>query len=440
MAGGRKGSLLLLALVVTALVATASGCGPRLQLPGGDDEANPPPANGENGALRPDLDLDALDGGTAPPGWSLTFQDAVSTALSPAGDRVAVVGAFPAGRWRSFTLQVFNRDGSLAWQNRFEDGTYRSGWVQFLANPRYLAVGAFYYAGNGVIHLFTCDGELVWKRPVRGPSEVAMPPAGDRLALIDHGAATLALLTAAGAEVAIYPVGADAAARFVANGDVLLARDRERVLLVDGQGQCIWQYHLATGGLRDVAIAGDGSIIAATTGDSDSSLYAFDARGQLVWRYVLFPGGSNQIAFSPAGGLVAVYDVGRNAGLYVFRAATGELLWRVFIKPSDGVDHALRDAFFVPGRGVVAEYVTLLGAGQEVREEHDCVLFREDGTAAWSRTLGMNVDVHLNADASTAVVASAPIVGQLNALSTTVRFIDFGPLLPPVNATPAGTT
>jgi len=424
---GRVRPLLKL-LSMIALVALC-GCAPQIQLP---DDGGVPPAidNGDTDALRPDLDIAGLAGVLQPANWSLNFADAVSTALAPDGSQVAVVGLLPAGRWRSFVLQVYDRDASLLWQHKFEDAAFRSGWVRFFGDSQCLAVGAFYYSGAGVVHLFTRDGLPLWKQPVHGPTEAAMPAAGDRVALVDHGAGLLLLLTGSGGEVARFTVGADATVRFVANGTLLLARDRERVFSVDDQGRCVWQYQLGSGGVQDVAIAGDGSIIAATTGDADSTVYAFDSRGQLIWRYVLYPGGTNQLAFSPAAGLLAVYDVGRNAGLYLFHAATGELLWRVFVKPVPGLHHALRGVCFATGWGIAAEYVTAPESSRDVREEHELVLFREDGTAEWSRKLGTNVDVCFSANAAAAVVGSAPVIGQVNMLSTTVQYLDFSPLMP----------
>jgi WD40 repeat protein len=217
------------------------------------------------------------------------FRPIEDIALSPDENFVASVAD---GR-----VSVYTRGGELVWRN----DTYRN--VQCVGIS---AAGLLTIAGSqDAIHAFNQSGFELWNYTAPGIREIIVSPensdiiaASDYTILSLHPSGNLLWRYYTGSEIRDIALSGD--------GSTIAAGNQgARIILLDENGRLLWSY-TAGNWIDGVSLSGDGSLVAA--GGIDRKVYLFEKSGRLLWTYTA-GGQVKSVAISSDGsGLAAGAD------------------------------------------------------------------------------------------------------------------------------------
>jgi WD40 repeat protein len=171
-------------------------------------------------------------------------------------------------------VSVYTRGGELVWKN----STYPD--VEFAGIS---AGGLLTVAGSpGVVHAFNQSGFELWNYSTPGVREVIVSPensdilvASDYIILSLHPSGNLLWKFYTGDEIRDIAVSGD-------GSSVAAGNQGGRLVLLDRDGNLVWSF---TGGnwINAVSVSGDGALVAA--GGIDRKIYLFDRSGRQIFSY-----------------------------------------------------------------------------------------------------------------------------------------------------------
>ncbi len=266
----------------------------------------------------------------------------------------------------------------------------------------------------GPMRLVTLDGRVLWEHAAVGPIFGASDARGNRVAVLDVGAARVVELRVGSqgaqplAAPALASLDGGTSIQFDAAGDALV-QTPHRIALLSASGATKWRLRLGVGMPSRVLVLDQGGGLAtvATRGGS-ANLYGFRLGGRQPgprWSTALPAGGRPRLAAGPAA-RVAVWGVGRTPAVAVYADRTGRQDWRDVLRPAGGsVATRVRRVAFTAGGAVVVAAEGCDAAGRP------CILLLgPTGVPLGVRLLSPGATVHLAADGRTALVVE-PVGG-----------------------------
>lgn len=353
--------------------------------------------------------------------WIHQFRGHVHVDVSPRGSCIVSTQSGRTGG-----VRLYGSDGILHWNRSFPSYQKTQAW--FVGGQGHVAVWAHRACTNGIVVLYSPEGEELFRRGVKGAISITMAPGAERLSLLQHGEHSLEIMNLAGKVLSRLRVSQGASVIPVPEGGGFLVLDEQALVLVGRDGRRLRQQDLPRDLLRGVAISPDGTRLAVTTGQGDNSLVLLDEEGQPLWSTLLVPGGTNDLVFSPRGHLVLAYNVGRRGGLYLFSSTGGRLRWRTALDldPADNGVAWRHMSFSEDGTYLSGILVTRDYTGGSVSERYQLVIISIDGEFLARTPLGTNLDVSISSDGGLLVTAgTAP---GSSVVMESVRFFDLGQL------------
>lgn len=272
----------------------------------------------------------------------------------------------------------------------------------------------------GPMRLVAADGHVLWEHAAVGPVAGASDASGNRVAVLDTGAARLVELRVGrhGADPLAAPafssLDGGTSIQFSAAGEALV-QTPHRIALLSAAGATEWLLHLGVGTPSRALVLdqGGGSATVATRG-SRPALYGFRfGRGRPGprWSTPLPAGGRARLVAGPRG-RVAVWGAGSTSAVTVYADRSGRQMWRdvlsatgsgaapqargvafasggALIVAATGCDATGRACLLALGQGGVPLGVRLLPAGATVRLATDgrAAVVVEPGGGAQSRVV-----------------------------------------------------
>ena len=171
-------------------------------------------------------------------------------------------------------VTVYTNGGELVWRN------YTYPDIRFAGiGP----AGLLTIAGSpGVIHAFNQSGFELWNYTSPGISQVIVSPANSEIiAASDY---TVLSLHPSGNLLWKFYTGSEIRDLAISGDGTRIAAGTQggKVFLLDGDGNLLWSY-MAGNWINTVSLSGDGSLVAA--GGIDRNVYLFDRSGNLLWSY-----------------------------------------------------------------------------------------------------------------------------------------------------------
>ena len=226
----------------------------------------------------------------------------------------------PLAMTRDGKYSVLGTDGGLL----YLDTTQRIFWQDSQFHPVQaisLSPDENFVASvaEGRVTVYTRGGELVWRNYTYPDIEyVGISATG--LLTVAGGPDTIHAFNQSGFELWNYTApGISQVIVSSENSDIVAASDYT-ILSLHPSGNLLWSYYTGSE-IRDIAISGDGTLIAA--GTQGGKVFLLDANGNLLWSYTA-GNWINAVSLSEDGSLVAAGGIDRKVYLL---DRSGRLLW-----------------------------------------------------------------------------------------------------------------
>ncbi|WP_165394836.1 WD40 repeat domain-containing protein [Methanofollis fontis] len=192
-----------------------------------------------------------------------------SVSISPEGSYIAVGTASVGG------LHLYSRDGEHLW-------THPTGCSVF--GSAVSSDGEYIVMGSEYVRVFNLEGEIEWQWDSGYFAySVAITPDGAYIA-VGSDDKSVTLLEYGEGKIWRYELPDDpTCVDLSADGQYVVAGTDGQVYLLDGDGELVWEIDVGKG-VQSVAIAPDGTSIAAGTLDYRSHLISKE--GEILWRYM----------------------------------------------------------------------------------------------------------------------------------------------------------
>lgn len=337
---GRKALRGMAAGWLVLLGVLVSGCGVSRRAPSAPPRVLPPAASLPSLALQP--------------AWSMKLRG--PTHVTVAADASVVAGLAVRG----------GGGGPVAWARGASGQRVplaATGAVFALAGGHVL-VGPGVADRPGPMRLVAIDGRVLWEHPAVGPVVGASDVSGNRVAVLDTGAAKVVELRVGRhganplAAPALASLDGGTSIQFNASGEALV-QTPHRIALLSATGKTKWLLHLGVGmPSRTLVLDGGGGSATVATRGGSATLYGFRLGGGRPaprWSVPLPTGGRVRLAAGP-GGRVAVWGAGPTPAVAVYADRSGRRAWRDVLSAggSGAIPQVRRVAFAAGGTMVVA--------------------------------------------------------------------------------------